>query len=513
MISDQASAVSSALASIVCGLPALSPPPMLIFRGFIASGISRTSSIASRPSFRSAPRTWIWSASAKRRSNERVGDAAVDIVGAALLGLLLLLAADDQHVLLGGDVDLFGLEAGDRQLDAIIVVAELDQVERRIVFLALAGVLFSSMSNSRSKPTVERRNGAKSKALRMSCPPLEQQGGSAAVGGLSPVTGPDMAPGAREMVRKPPFSSPSEHLAEAGTVRRTPLSLAPARPCLPAHRGESMTLKEFLFLPGNAQFADLGLLLLRVATGVVPHLPEPRQHLLRRADGRVRQVPRPVRFVMPGADGAALGLRAVPRRHRLHPRPVHPLARPDHLLQVHRRGVDGPLARPRPRPVAGAASWSSSASTSASAASRPLRPRRDVRREILLSGADERRVRHPRRHPGDHGRSNALPASRIFVGRWSRRAACRRAGQGQHVATSSSRERAARCNALRHLSSTSASPIAASTSSASSPGTPARAPARRLLQRRPSTGSTPRRETNRVDLDFFVENERARRHL
>ena len=49
-----------------------SPPPMSIFRGFIASGISRTSSIASRPSFRSAPRTWIWSASAKRRSNERV---------------------------------------------------------------------------------------------------------------------------------------------------------------------------------------------------------------------------------------------------------------------------------------------------------------------------------------------------------------------------------------------------------------------------------------------------------
>src|SRR4051812_13403773 len=33
------------------------------------------------------------------------------------------------------------------------------------------------MSNSRSKPTVERRNGAKSKALRMSCPPLVEQGG------------------------------------------------------------------------------------------------------------------------------------------------------------------------------------------------------------------------------------------------------------------------------------------------------------------------------------------------
>ena len=29
-----------------------------------------------------------------------------------------------------------------------------------------------------------------------------------------------------------------------------------------------MTLKDFLFLPGNARFADLGLLLLRCATGV-----------------------------------------------------------------------------------------------------------------------------------------------------------------------------------------------------------------------------------------------------
>src|SRR5687767_4094465 len=32
------------------------------------------------------------------------------------------------------------------------------------------------MSNSRSKPTVERRNGAKSNALRMLCPPHVEQG-------------------------------------------------------------------------------------------------------------------------------------------------------------------------------------------------------------------------------------------------------------------------------------------------------------------------------------------------
>src|SRR5689334_6594384 len=34
------------------------------------------------------------------------------------------------------------------------------------------------MSNSRSKPTLERRNGAKSKAVRIFCPPLDEQGGA-----------------------------------------------------------------------------------------------------------------------------------------------------------------------------------------------------------------------------------------------------------------------------------------------------------------------------------------------
>ena len=35
-------------------------------------------------------------------------------------------------------------------------------------------------------------------------------------------------------------------------------------------------------------------------------------------------------FVYPEADGAAVGLRPVRRRHRLHPGAVHPLVRPDH---------------------------------------------------------------------------------------------------------------------------------------------------------------------------------------
>ena len=120
------------------------------------------------------------------------GDAAIDVIGAALVRLSSS-SRNDQHVLLGGDVDLFGLEAGDGQLNPKLVVTKLDEVERGIILLGLAGLLFSSMSNSRSKPTVERRNGAKSKALRMSCPPLEQQGG-AEDRSLGPVTGPDWRP-------------------------------------------------------------------------------------------------------------------------------------------------------------------------------------------------------------------------------------------------------------------------------------------------------------------------------
>src|SRR5256885_710211 len=66
------------------------------------------------------------------------GDAAIDIVGVLALGLFFFLAArDDQHVLLGGDVELVGLEPGNRELDPILVLAELDEVERREILLAL----------------------------------------------------------------------------------------------------------------------------------------------------------------------------------------------------------------------------------------------------------------------------------------------------------------------------------------------------------------------------------------
>jgi len=64
-------------------------------------------------------------------------DPAIDVVAAAFLGLVLLAARNDQDVLLGGDVEFVGLEPRDRQLDSIVIVAELDEVERRIILLGL----------------------------------------------------------------------------------------------------------------------------------------------------------------------------------------------------------------------------------------------------------------------------------------------------------------------------------------------------------------------------------------
>src|SRR5437870_1791643 len=55
------------------------------------------------------------------------------------------------------------------------------------------------MSKRRSKPTVERRNGAKSKALSMSCPPLSNKAGQSAQG-RGPVTGPGWRPASCDLV-------------------------------------------------------------------------------------------------------------------------------------------------------------------------------------------------------------------------------------------------------------------------------------------------------------------------
>src|SRR5438132_893644 len=66
-----------------------------------------------------------------------VGDAAIDIIRLLLFGLVLLAPGHEQHILLGGDVELVGLEPGDCELDAIFILADLDEVERRIILLRL----------------------------------------------------------------------------------------------------------------------------------------------------------------------------------------------------------------------------------------------------------------------------------------------------------------------------------------------------------------------------------------
>ena len=90
---------------------------MSIFRGFIASGISRTSSIESSPSFMSAPRDLDMVGKREAALERAVGDPAIDEVAALLVALVRLAAGHQQHVLLRRDVDFLRREAGDRELD------------------------------------------------------------------------------------------------------------------------------------------------------------------------------------------------------------------------------------------------------------------------------------------------------------------------------------------------------------------------------------------------------------
>src|SRR3546814_11406030 len=61
-------------------------------------------------------------------------DAAIEQLARIALADRRLAAADGQHILLRGDVDLVRLEAGDRHRDAEMVVGDLLDVERRIIF-------------------------------------------------------------------------------------------------------------------------------------------------------------------------------------------------------------------------------------------------------------------------------------------------------------------------------------------------------------------------------------------
>src|SRR6185295_2718269 len=64
--------------------------------------------------------------------------AAIDIILALFIALLAFTTRDNQHILLGSDVDLVGLEPRYSQLDAVVIVAEPDEVERRVILLGLS---------------------------------------------------------------------------------------------------------------------------------------------------------------------------------------------------------------------------------------------------------------------------------------------------------------------------------------------------------------------------------------
>jgi hypothetical protein len=61
------------------------------------------------------------------------GDAAVEVLGLALF--LVYATGDRQRVLMNGDADLFGLEAGDRKRNAVLILTGSNDVAGRIMIL------------------------------------------------------------------------------------------------------------------------------------------------------------------------------------------------------------------------------------------------------------------------------------------------------------------------------------------------------------------------------------------
>src|SRR5215208_6633617 len=121
-----------------------------------------------------------------------------------------------------------------------------------------------------------------------------------------PVAGPE-APGAREMVEKPPFSRLSRTAGGlVETVRRRPFGtcagtaiLRPGGAADEASRNAVSAEERALRGPWSAPAP--------LRDGRLPHLSEPRQCLFRRPNGGVRQVPPPVPLRLSGAAGAAVG--------------------------------------------------------------------------------------------------------------------------------------------------------------------------------------------------------------
>ena len=132
---------------------------MAIRRGFMASGISRTSSILQQPVVERGVLDLDVVGQVELPLEVPGRDTAVQELA---LGLFRLVAFDRHDVLLGRDRNFVGREAGYRQRDLVAVFAQPFDVVGRIVVLGQRAGRDSARSKRRSKPMVERQRGEKS---------------------------------------------------------------------------------------------------------------------------------------------------------------------------------------------------------------------------------------------------------------------------------------------------------------------------------------------------------------
>ena len=174
-------------------------------RGFIASGISRTRSIDSRPSFRSAPRTWTWSASAEaplERARRRCRDGYSPsprprlVVPATISRFCWAVMSISSR-----------LEAGDREADAIAVVVELDRGRTAGNSRPPVPPRYSRACRTAGRSRRSSGGTAQSrKHYACSRPPVEQQAErQRRTRPLRPVTGPMSARRQKSGIRRQPI--------------------------------------------------------------------------------------------------------------------------------------------------------------------------------------------------------------------------------------------------------------------------------------------------------------------
>ena len=134
--------------ALVCNLGDLWSPLIAIFCGFMASGISRTRSMISRPSSRAALSTRTKSASSKATFKIAVGNSHVQKLFSVIV-VVILVSGDQQQVLLGSDFDLVFLESGHCKGDPVMVIAAAFDIERGIIFGLLGpGVVFKQIEQA-----------------------------------------------------------------------------------------------------------------------------------------------------------------------------------------------------------------------------------------------------------------------------------------------------------------------------------------------------------------------------